>query len=424
MNKDDLFTLTETGKELLKVSLRIVNGIATDDEMRDFKYRFDITEKQTYVLAAMISDENIVFGISRDNIAKRLNVSGTRIFSIIPVLRACLRKGLISIRTRTIDDEDMFFLNRTVVDKMVLEPKEREEEKEWLRNKRRQQRTDQEQNQDENNTDVVSIISHDNIPETDLIFNEGFRKEYDRVSLLLDPENFDKVQERLQEKKMNTGCNILLYGGPGTGKTESAKQWARATGRDLFLVELSQVRNRWMGESEKKLKAVFDKYNSDYELAQIEGRPAPILFFNEADGILGKRVTDTTEASDHVHNILQNVMLQAFEDCHGIYICTTNLATNMDSAIDRRFLFKIQFELPDAESRAKIWKSKMGDVLTDEQIDTLANSYEISGGQIDNVVRQNIGKYIISGENLDMSEIGKICESEMRGYRRKNKVGY
>lgn len=103
----------------------------------------------------------------------------------------------------------------------------------------------------------------------------------------------------------------------------------------------------WVGESEKNIKGTFDDYKKKVkQLAK-----APILLFNEADAIIGKRQVGAERAVEKMENSILNIILQEIEQLDGILIATTNLPENMDKAFERRFLYKIQFEKPDLNCR-------------------------------------------------------------------------
>lgn len=127
---------------------------------------------------------------------------------------------------------------------------------------------------------------------------------------------------------------MSFYGTPGTGKTETVLQIARKTGRDLIQVNVSEVKSMWVGESEKNIKGIFD----DYKQKVKQSVKAPILLFNEADAIIGKRQVGAERAVEKMENSIQNIILQEIEQLDGILIATTNLAENMDKAFERRFL--------------------------------------------------------------------------------------
>lgn len=115
---------------------------------------------------------------------------------------------------------------------------------------------------------------------------------------------------------------------------ETVLQIARKTGRDLIQVNVSEVKSMWVGESEKNIKGIFD----DYKQKVKQSVKAPILLFNEADAIIGKRQVGAERAVEKMENSIQNIILQEIEQLDGILIATTNLAENMDKAFERRFL--------------------------------------------------------------------------------------
>ena len=213
-------------------------------------------------------------------------------------------------------------------------------------------------------------------------------KQVVELSSFLSQEKYVEIRERMQQQGFRQGFACLFYGGPGTGKTETVYQLARRTGRPIMTVDVPQIKSKWVGESEKNLKALFERYRNAVNRCEV----APILFFNEADAIIGKRKSGAEYAVDKMENTLQNILLQEMENLDGILIATTNLEGNLDSAFERRFLYKIKFETPDATVRAKIWQEMIKD-LTEAEAEHLAKIFDFSGGQIENVAR----KYAISG---------------------------
>ena len=219
---------------------------------------------------------------------------------------------------------------------------------------------------------------------------------------------------------MPTGFCCLFYGTPGTGKTELAQQLAIATKRDLMQVELATLRDKFVGESEKQIKEIFDKYRA---LVRSQER-APILFFNEADAIFGNRMENTQRSVDKMENAIQNIILQEMEQLEGIMICTTNLTTCLDKAFDRRFLFKLEIEKPTNEVRKLIWQSMLTG-LNDEQATELANRFDFSGGQIQNISRKQVINAIFSGnDNLDYEQIKIDCQNESISRNNGRKIGF
>ena len=142
---------------------------------------------------------------------------------------------------------------------------------------------------------------------------------------------------------------------------------------------------------------------------------APILLFNEADAIIGIRKQGAQNAVDKMENTIQNIILQEMETMDGIMIATTNLVENMDSAFDRRFLYKVKFEKPDAQVRRRIWK-EMLPTLSDKEAQVLAEAFELSGGQIENVARKDTINHILHGASNDRLALLKgYCNDETIG---------
>ena len=223
----------------------------------------------------------------------------------------------------------------------------------------------------------------------------------------LEESNYAELRKRLEERKMQRGIAVLLYGPSGTGKTESIMQIARATGRAIYHVDISSTKSCWFGESEKLIKGVFKKYEDICEHSE----KSPILLFNEADGIFSKRKDSDSSNVAQTENTIQNIILEEIERLDGILIATTNMADNLDSAFERRFLFKIKFEKPVLEARKSIWLSKMP-ALAEEAAQDLAASFSFSGGEIDNVVRKVTIKEVLGGKEPELQEIKRLCREE------------
>ena len=151
---------------------------------------------------------------------------------------------------------------------------------------------------------------------------------------------------------------------------------------------------------------------------------APILLFNEADAIFSKRLDDIERSVDQMNNAIQNIILQEMETLDGVLIATTNMLNNLDDAFERRFIFKVEFHLPEKESRAKIWKSMITD-LSDADAEELADRYTFSGGNIENVARKSTVEYVLSGATPTLASIEALCEEEfLAGKKRVAKIGF
>ncbi len=252
-----------------------------------------------------------------------------------------------------------------------------------------------------------NILSPNQIPNRELIFCESEMKQLYMLKDLLSDEKFKEAQKRLTSKNLPKGLTVLFHGVPGTGKTEIVKQLSRETNRELMKVEISQSKSKWFGESQKIIKQIF----TDYKEFAKECEQTPILLINEADALLSKRKSIEDSNVGQTENSIQNILLEELENFEGILIATTNLTNNLDSAFERRFLFKIQFKKPDSSIRARIWKSKLP-LLEMEDCKVLAEKFNFSGGQIDNVLRKNEIHEIIHGEQVSLENLMAFCSEE------------
>ena len=254
-----------------------------------------------------------------------------------------------------------------------------------------------------------------------LFYNPSVQRQIDRLGELLAPEHFTDIQQRLEAGGMRKGFACLFYGAPGTGKTETVYQLARRTGRDLMVVDVSQIKSCWVGESEKNIKRAFDRYRSYVR----QSERAPILLFNEADAVLGIRQEGASKAVEKMENSIQNIILQEMEQLDGIMIATTNLTQNLDKAFERRFLYKIEFEKPSVEAKSRIWRS-MIPTLDEQTAATLAKRYDFSGGQIENIARKRTVDMILQGAEPSFEQLDEYCRSEILGQpeRSRRKIGF
>ena len=272
-------------------------------------------------------------------------------------------------------------------------------------------------NQKSKRNDVVKC--EDITPKT-LFYDEKISSQVNELGKLLDAEQYNKIRTRMKDTGFRCAFTCLLYGAPGTGKTETVLQLARKTGRDIMQVNISQIKSCWVGESEKNIKQVFDTYKAKVKESTI----TPILLFNEADAIINKRQEGAERAVDKMENSIQNIILQEMETLDGILIATTNLAQNMDKAFERRFLYKIKFEKPTIEARISMWH-EMIPSLNEEQCRTLASKYDFSGGQIVNIARHYAIGNILHGEPENVIEVlSAYCDSERLETKENYRVGF
>ena len=236
-------------------------------------------------------------------------------------------------------------------------------------------------------------------------------------------EGYERARTILTNQKRNAAIHILLWGPPGTGKTEVVKQIAHETGRDIIIFDASKVIASAWGYSEKFFRAIFRAYNYVAEISL----KVPILLMNEADSLLSKRLPNTERAIDKAENNISNILLQEFEDMSGILFATTNFINNLDEAFDRRFLFKTHISKPDSFSRLNIWLTILP-ALSKDEASLLANKYEMTGAQISNVAAKwSLAELYYSGQR-DLPFIEKLCQQELATEKGNNvtrtKIGF
>lgn len=254
----------------------------------------------------------------------------------------------------------------------------------------------------------ANVIRAKDIVEKQLFFSTDTLEDINHLRRMISRDGFERARLILKRQKRNPAIQSLLWGGPGTGKTESVKQMARESGRDIILFDVSKVTASAWGAAEKFYRAVFRAYNYMAEISL----EVPILLLNEADTILSKRLCNLDKAIDKSENVISNILLQEFEDMSGILLATTNLVDNMDEAFDRRFLFKTQFQKPDAEARYRIWLSVIPELSVDDAR-KLAEVFEMSGAQISNVAtKRNLAELYYDGDR-GLAYIEKLCQKEL-----------
>jgi len=181
-----------------------------------------------------------------------------------------------------------------------------------------------------------------------------------------------KLDSKLSRGK---GISALFTGPSGTGKTMAAEVIANELNLDLYRIDLASVVSKYIGETEKNLRAVFDGAE----------RSGAILFFDEADALFGKR-TEVSDSHDRYANIEIDYLLQRMEEFSGLAILATNLKSNLDQAFLRRLRFLVEFPFPDTAMRERIWRGAFPDAVPLENIqwDALAR-LEVPGGNIRNI---------------------------------------
>ena len=253
----------------------------------------------------------------------------------------------------------------------------------------------------------------------EIFLDERVARDINQLKDVCSSKNFNKIVKDLKKANLPSGIVSIFYGFAGTGKTASVYEIAKLTKRDVLQVDISSIQSKWVGESEKNTKAIFDEYYKACEILKSK----PILLFNEADAIISKRL-DVNDAVSQMNNTMQNILLEELENFDGIFMATTNLIDNMDDAFSRRFLNKIKFDRPTAKTREHIWKSKLPEL--EYKIYEKLSKYDLSGGQIENVTRKYLINKILNQKEFDFDEMLEYIKEEISFKKDDNslKVGF
>jgi hypothetical protein len=200
------------------------------------------------------------------------------------------------------------------------------------------------------------------------------------------------------------GISALFTGPPGTGKTMAAEVIAAELDLDLYRIDLSAVVSKYIGETEKNLRRIFD--------AADQG--GAILFFDEADALFGKR-TEVRDSHDRHANVEINYLLQRMEDYAGLAILATNRKGDLDPAFLRRIRFLVAFPFPKAPYRRRIWATVFPPATprADLDLDALAR-LEIAGGNIRNIAVNAAFAAAAAGQPVGMGHLMRAAAHEYR----------
>jgi SpoVK/Ycf46/Vps4 family AAA+-type ATPase len=226
------------------------------------------------------------------------------------------------------------------------------------------------------------------VPETpirslnDLIVSKAVRNKLEAALNRI--QYHDKLYNDWELKKIDPqGRRVAInfFGHPGTGKTFCAEAIAQHLGKRIITVNYAEIESKYVGETPKNITAAFETAKATDS----------VLFFDEADSILGKRLTNVTQSADHGVNVSRSVMLLQLDKFEGVVIFASNLPENYDGAFVRRILAHIEFELPDLDCRLRLWqyllpsKVPCAEDVTAEWL--AAQSEGLAGGDILNVVK-------------------------------------
>ncbi|MEM9823275.1 MAG: ATP-binding protein, partial [Bacteroidota bacterium] len=214
------------------------------------------------------------------------------------------------------------------------------------------------------------------------------------------------------ERKVKKGYRALFHGPPGTGKTLTATLLGQAINVPVYRVDLSMMISKYIGETEKNLKSLFDRAeNKNW-----------ILFFDEADALFGRR-TVGQNANDRFANQQVAYLLQRIENYNGLIILSSNLKEGMDEAFSRRFESVLFFPKPDVQQRLQLWEKYFTDdnfsVEAGVDFGDIAEEYEVTGGDIIQILKFCSIRAI--SRNTKALLLKDIREGIKRAYRRSGK---
>ncbi|MDX2304716.1 MAG: AAA family ATPase [Microscillaceae bacterium] len=246
-------------------------------------------------------------------------------------------------------------------------------------------------------TDFPAKLLETSMDWDDLILDDYTKQQLEEISIWLE-FHLQLMQDSKMKKMVKPGYKALFYGPPGTGKTLAASILGKKHKKDVYRIDLSRTISKYIGETEKNLEKIFHKAeNKNW-----------ILFFDEADALFGKR-TNNTDAHDRYANQEVSYLLQRLEDYPGLVILASNMKQNMDEAFTRRLQSIIHFAKPQYRERKAIWNNCLSKDLILKREDTIdldeiARQYELTGGNIVNVVQYAYLKALSTPEKMIKKE--------------------
>jgi SpoVK/Ycf46/Vps4 family AAA+-type ATPase len=217
-------------------------------------------------------------------------------------------------------------------------------------------------------------------------------------------------------EKFARGSGICaLFNGPsGTGKTAAVYAIAAELGLPVRTIEFATLQSKWFGDTERNVLRLFSKIRPKEE----------VVFLDECDSLL----TSRTAQESQVRSNVVNIFLRQLEVFDGILFMTTNLKEELDPALERRLLFRVDFTMPDASMRERIWRSNLpAKAPVDRDIDwvQLAREYEFTGGQIRNAILSAMYAALAEGaESISADHLRQACEQQKNGFERRKKIGF
>ena len=271
---------------------------------------------------------------------------------------------------------------------------------------------------------AAQVAKSDNQPAEEIFVPEEPRWSLDEIILpaevkaqLLDVATYSENSHRVFEMwgfkrthKFSRRIGINLYGAPGTGKTMAAHALAKYLGRKILVVNYADIESKFVGETPKNIRKAFEAAKASNS----------ILFFDEADAILSKRVTNMTQAVDVSVNQTRSVMLMLMNEFQDFIIFATNFIENFDAAFMRRISMHVKFTLPDENCRRRLWQMYTPpEVPHNLDFDELAKKFDgISGSDIANAMLNAAFKAArLKADILDKSLVFEAVENILASKR-------
>jgi len=259
----------------------------------------------------------------------------------------------------------------------------------------------------------------------DIVLNPKTKETLNNLLQQVDKNVINRLKAwGIKDKKKGIEAKIIFYGAAGTGKTITALALAKSLKKEVLSFDCSKILSMYIGESEKNVRNIFDKY---YEIKE-KIKSEPILLLNEADQFLSSRTSSALSSADKMHNQMQNIFLEQIEKFDGILIATTNLLESLDKAFSRRFNYKIEFVKPNLEQRVQLWKKLIPASLPlekDFDFEKIAK-HELTGGQIELIIKNTAYKLAVLDDAIftikDFEE--QISEEKKGQFDSEIKVGF
>lgn len=288
----------------------------------------------------------------------------------------------------------------------------------YLSEKETEERSHRDTNRSQN---AILMIREPIINFNQIILDESQRNDIEQAVYQIEKGNklftewgFD------QTIKYGKGMTMLCYGPPGTGKTATCEAIAQRLGKKIGIANYAKLLDMWFGNSEKNIVKAFEEAKKN----------DCVLVFDEADSLFAKRLNEN-HSTDRTYNYMTNLLMQEIERFDGLVILTTNREFAMDEAFGRRILFKIKFDIPAPEIRAKIWRALIpvnAPVADDVDFNELGKRFELTGGEIKNVIINVVRECGIGArDKISMEILVKYAQKETNNRLRdksKNRLGF